>query len=124
MNAVDIPDFGAYDIDHLVCDFNGTLAVDGELLPGVEDALNELTRSLQVHVVTADTFGTAERALEKIDCRIDGVQPEHTWVTHRRQRVQVGNEVIRFMFPLQIDVLTNRSEEVAPMKSTGRLNTG
>lgn len=70
MNALDIPDFGAYDIDHLVCDFNGTLAVDGELLPGVEEALNELARSLQVHVVTADTFGTAERALEKIDCRV------------------------------------------------------
>ncbi len=70
MNAVDIPDFGAYEIDHLVCDFNGTLAVDGVLLPGVAEALSALARTVEVHVVTADTFGTAQRALEGVDCRI------------------------------------------------------
>ena len=70
MNAVDIPDFGAFDIEHIVCDFNGTLAADGELLPGVAESLNELARSVQVHIVTADTFGGAERALQGVDCRI------------------------------------------------------
>ena len=70
MNTVDIPDFGTFNIDHLVCDFNGTLAVDGELLPGVAEALNALAESMQVHVVTADTFGSAQRALKGIDCRI------------------------------------------------------
>ena len=69
MNAVDIPDFGTFDIEHIVCDFNGTLAVDGELLPGVAESLNELARSVQVHVVTADTFGSAS-ARCKVDCRI------------------------------------------------------
>ena len=76
MKAVDIPDFGTYDIDHLVCDFNGTLAVDGELLPGVADALNALAGSLQVHVVTADTFGTAQRTLAGVDCRIHMLRPD------------------------------------------------
>ena len=76
MNAVDIPDFGAFAIEHLVCDFNGTLAVDGALLPGVADALNALAHKMQVHVVTADTFGSARRALEGVDCRIHLLRPD------------------------------------------------
>lgn len=70
MYAVDIPDFGKYDIDHLVCDFNGTLAEDGKLIPGVADALNRLSRTLQIHVITADTFGTAQHALAGLKCRV------------------------------------------------------
>ena len=31
--------------DHLVTDFNGTLALDGELLPGVKEALCSLSGS-------------------------------------------------------------------------------
>lgn len=99
MNAVDIPDFGTYDIDHLVCDLNGTLAVDGELLPGVAEALNALARSLQIHVVTADTFGTVQRALEKVDCRIHMLRPDdqrhaklaYVYVLGPQRTICIGN---------------------------------
>ena len=48
---------------HLVLDFNGTLAVDGRLAPGVAARLEALSADLQVHVVTADTFGTVQGVL-------------------------------------------------------------
>jgi len=70
MLSIQIPDFGALALDHLVLDYNGTLAVDGVLLPGVKEALNSLSRDLTVYVVTADTFGKAGDGLEGVDCHL------------------------------------------------------
>jgi soluble P-type ATPase len=44
---------------HLVMDYNGTLAVDGNLMPGVAERLGALAGRLDLHVITADTFGLA-----------------------------------------------------------------
>ena len=59
MINIDIPGFGALRLRHLVLDYNGTLAVDGKLLPDVGSALTLLSSKLEVHVITADTFATA-----------------------------------------------------------------
>jgi soluble P-type ATPase len=57
MLEIRIPDFGELHLEHLVLDYNGTLACDGELEPGVLQNLQALQHRLQVHIVTADTFG-------------------------------------------------------------------
>ena len=67
---IEIPGFGALRVDNLVLDFNGTLAVDGRLLPGVRPRLRALARRLELHVVTADTFGSVRRAMSKAPCRV------------------------------------------------------
>jgi len=69
MQTIDIPDFGCLRIDHIVCDYNGTLAVDGTLLPGVSESINAI-EGITVHVITADTFGIAEKQLEGTDCKL------------------------------------------------------
>lgn len=46
-----------------VFDFNGTLAVDGALLPGIAERLERLAARLEIHVLTSDTWGTASAAL-------------------------------------------------------------
>lgn len=51
-------------IEHLVLDYNGTLAFHGRLLPGVAERLRVLADKVQIHVLTADTFGTVEAELE------------------------------------------------------------
>ena len=48
---------------HLVLDFTGTLSLDGALIPGVGERLQALSKELTIIVLTADTFGTAEREL-------------------------------------------------------------
>ena len=63
MIAVDIPGLRDLRLEHLVLDYNGTLAEDGKLLPGVATTLKALARTLQIHVVTADTFGSAAEQL-------------------------------------------------------------
>ncbi len=59
----DIPGYGSLHLTHLVCDFNGTLALDGILAPGVAARLPRLAVNLEIHIVTGDTYGTARRAL-------------------------------------------------------------
>jgi len=68
MIKLDIPGFGHLALEHLVTDFTGTLAADGRLIPGVREALTGLSGKLKVHVLTSDTFGTAENELSGIDC--------------------------------------------------------
>ena len=63
MIDLDIPGFGSFTLKHLVLDYNGTLALDGRLLPGVHELLGMLSKSLEIHVVTSDTFGLAEAEL-------------------------------------------------------------
>jgi soluble P-type ATPase len=63
MLEIAIPGFRVLRLQHLVVDYNGTLACDGELLDGVRDRLDALACSLHIHVLTADTFGKARAQL-------------------------------------------------------------
>ncbi len=57
MLEIDVPGRAAYRLEHLVLDVNGTLVVAGELVEGVASRLEDLRRSLEVHMLTADTRG-------------------------------------------------------------------
>jgi soluble P-type ATPase len=70
MIAIDVPGFGKLGLAHLVLDYNGTLAVDGKLLPGVADLLHELAGRMRIHVVTADTFGVARAQLAQLPVEV------------------------------------------------------
>ncbi len=56
---VDIPGRPGLSLEHLVLDLNGTVAFDGQLMPGVARAVAELASTLTCHLITADTYGTA-----------------------------------------------------------------
>jgi soluble P-type ATPase len=56
---VDIRGRGRLEIAHLALDLCGTLATDGRVPPVVVDRIRTLASLVQVHVLTADTFGTA-----------------------------------------------------------------
>ena len=75
--TIDIPGFGVLRARHLVLDYNGALALDGDLLPGVADRLVRLAGELAVHVVTADTFGTVAEKLRDLPCRLELLPPGH-----------------------------------------------
>lgn len=61
MLNIEIPGREPLALCHLVLDYNGTIAVDGKLLPELAAPLGELSRTLEVHVLTADTYGTAAK---------------------------------------------------------------
>ena len=55
-----IPGLGEYNLEHLVMDVNGTLAVDGLLIDGVVAKIASLRERVTVHLLTADTHGKQE----------------------------------------------------------------
>ena len=75
MLAINIPGHVRLEISHLVLDYNGTLALDGELLPGVAERLAELSAEVTIHVITADTFGCAKKNLEGMPVTLVIVPP-------------------------------------------------
>ncbi len=60
-----------HQFEHVVCDFNGTIAIDGELLAGVKKRFQQLQDlGLKVWVITADTHGTAAQKLADYPCTL------------------------------------------------------
>jgi soluble P-type ATPase len=70
MFELDVPGFGGVILKHLVTDFTGTLSVDGRLAQGARERLNKVAEFLDVHVLTADTFGKARAELDGVNCRV------------------------------------------------------
>jgi P-type E1-E2 ATPase len=70
MISIDIPGFRKLELVHLVSDYNGTLALDGKLLPGVAEAVSSLAPNIHIHVITADTFGLAKAQLAGLPIRL------------------------------------------------------
>jgi len=70
MFELDIPGFGLIRLEHLVSDFTGTLSVDGKLVTGVRERLSRIAEFLNIHILTADTFGRAREELRGINCEV------------------------------------------------------
>ncbi len=74
MIQLSIPGFKDLEVEHLVLDYNGTLALDGALLPGVAEALRELAAGVRVHVLTADTRGNCGDRLAGLPVTVSVVE--------------------------------------------------
>ena len=72
-----IPGKGNYAIEHLILDLNGTIALDGRIIKGVREKLTELSRKLDVMVVTADTNRNAEALLGDLGISVHKVREGH-----------------------------------------------
>ena len=66
MLNIEIPGRETLEIRHVVLDYNGTVAVDGALLPGLAQRIAALKESVSVTVLTADTYGTVRAQCEPL----------------------------------------------------------
>lgn len=64
MIEISIPGFGEVKIAHIVMDYNGTMACDGIVFEGLKSLVEILSNQVELHVITADTFGIAEEQLK------------------------------------------------------------
>ena len=78
MIEIAIPGRGNYKLSHLVLDLNGTIALDGELIEGVEERLQRLNELLKLFIISADTFGSASGLKEKLKAKIYLVEGEES----------------------------------------------
>jgi soluble P-type ATPase len=75
MIDLNIPGHGMIQLQHLVCDINGTLAVDGQLLEGVKLRLSALHDRLTLHLLTADTHGKQDIIDQRLGLNSIRIQP-------------------------------------------------
>lgn len=68
MLTIDIPGYKELNFEHLVLDYNGTIACDGKVIAGVKERMDSLCGSLKIHVLTADSFGSVSRELKGYPC--------------------------------------------------------
>ncbi len=76
MIEIAVPGWKDLTLEHLLLDYNGTLACDGRFMEELRAPLTELADRLTLHVVTADTHGTVSRELEGLPCRLVILPPE------------------------------------------------
>ena len=87
MIELNIPGRGLVQLHHLVCDVNGTLAVDGQLPEGVKLRLSALRDRLTLHLLTADTHGKQETIDRQLNIKAVCIQPGDE-VTQKAKYVQ------------------------------------
>lgn len=79
MIQIDLPGTGTINLDVLVLDYNGTLALDGEMLDTVKDYLIRLSTILEIHILTADTFGCAGQQCKDLPVQVKVLESrDHT----------------------------------------------
>jgi soluble P-type ATPase len=70
MIEIPIPGHKTLCLSFLILDYNGTVACDGRILHGVRERLETLSRTLEIHVLTADTFGGVREELAGVPCKL------------------------------------------------------
>lgn len=63
---IEIPDYKTLDLNYLVLDYNGTIAVDGEIAEPIKERLVKLSEMFEIYVLTADTHGNAAKMCEEL----------------------------------------------------------
>lgn len=75
MIEINIPGRSPLRLEHLVTDVNGTLAVDGQLIPGVAKQIGALSDRLTIHLLTADTHGRQALIDQQLNLTAVRIQP-------------------------------------------------
>ena len=70
MLTIAIPGREELILSHLILDYNGTIAEDGEIIESIRPRLAELAKLLSIYVITADTHGTAAKKCEGLPLQV------------------------------------------------------
>lgn len=92
-----VPGLGDYNLEHLVMDVNGTLAMDGQLMPGVAEKLSSLRDHLTIHLLTADTHGRQSIIDRQLDLTATRITPGSESLQKADYVRRVGSERVAAM---------------------------
>ena len=76
MISISIPGWGNMEIENIVLDLNGTIATDGKILPEVKEKINSLSGTVNIYILTADTYGTASQEVSGLGAELLKVSEE------------------------------------------------
>lgn len=70
MIEIKIPGRETYLIENIVFDYNGTIAVNGEISPPVRERISKICEIANVYVLTADTYGSAAKECQGLNLKL------------------------------------------------------
>ncbi|MBP7837388.1 HAD hydrolase family protein [Candidatus Saccharibacteria bacterium] len=88
----DIPGLGLIELDTLLLDLNGTIAIDGVIVGGVEDRISRLSKSFSILLLSGDTNGNAALIAKELGIKLKVVKnAEEKQKLCTRKTVAIGN---------------------------------
>lgn len=87
-----IPGREAVEIRDVILDYNGTIAIDGKLIDGIAELINELAGDINFHIITADTYGSVGRELSHINCKVVKIPEDKQDVSKLDYLLKLGKE--------------------------------
>ena len=77
VKTIEIPYYKTVKLEHVVLDYNGTIAKDGQLKVEVNTLLPTLCEAYTVHVITADTFGSVKAQMKNFNVTVTVLQTDN-----------------------------------------------
>ncbi len=68
--TITIPCYRTITLEHIVLDYNGTIATDGILTEKIKTILHTLSQKYTLHVITADTFGSVKEEVRHLNIQL------------------------------------------------------
>lgn len=87
MIKIEIPGRGDYEIENAVFDYNGTVAVNGEMNENTQKNLKKLSEYVNIYILTADTYGTVKKKCENLPVSVE-VFPTHDVADYKEKIVK------------------------------------
>jgi P-type E1-E2 ATPase len=109
MIELNVPGRGIIELEHLVCDVNGTLAVDGQLREGVIRLIGLLRDRLAIHLLTADTHGRQAQIDRQLGLQAVRIQPG--------QESQQKADYVQRLGPAQVAAIGQGANDAGMLKA-------
>ena len=94
MIELNIPGRGVIKLEHLVCDVNGTLALDGQLPAEVPSKLHNLSDRLAIHLLTADTHNQQTAIDQQLGLQAVRIDPGAESAQKANYILQLGADTV------------------------------
>lgn len=87
MIEVKIPGYKNLNIENIVFDYNGTIAVDGVVSEDIKKELKDMSKYLNIHIVTADTYGNVKKQCQGLPVEVQTFPGDNAAV-HKKEIVK------------------------------------
>ena len=77
MLEIQFPEKPAFQLKSLVCDVNGTLALDGVLINGVAEVAAKIKEKLEITLLSANTTGSVKTIANELGVAFHVIRPGH-----------------------------------------------
>ncbi len=92
MLKYEVPGRNDIEIENIVLDYNGTIAVDGKILEGVKELLLEVEKHVNLYILTADTYGTVAKECSDINGEVLTFPKENAGESKKHIVKKLGGE--------------------------------